>query len=167
MPRISSIWWRHNDAILKILWSNLSYPEKSDFQSISNAYLSSTNGKSSIIWSGKWYVLLCSDKNFSKYKGSEIYKKWKKCWVSKINVVSTWNISRSFHGNIANHTIFQISFSSSFHWCNLYTHLRYSENHFFSRYEGFDHRILKMASLWRHHMEDIFSTPSYFTSYMS
>ena len=42
-----------------------------------------------------------------------------------------WNISISFHRNISNHTIFLINFSSSFHWCYLYTHLINSEKYFF------------------------------------
>ena len=83
---------------------------------------------------------------FSKYEETNIHKKWEKCWLSKINAVSTWNISRSFHRNIANHTIFSISFSSSFHWYYLYTHFRFSEKHFFCEYEGFDHNIFKMAA---------------------
>ena len=66
-------------AIFKILWSNTSYLEKSVFQSISNAYINGTNGKTSQKRSGKWYGLLYFDENFSRYEGSEICKKGKKC----------------------------------------------------------------------------------------
>ena len=136
MPKISSIWWRHNDAIFKILWSNPSYPEKSDFQSISNAYISCTNGKSSKNWSGKWYGLLCFHGNFLKYFKLKLHLF---CWLSTFLTFYRFlilYISRSFYRNIANHTIFQIRLSSSFHWYYLYTHLRYSEKHFFQGKKG-------------------------------
>ena len=54
----------HFGLIFKILWSR---HEKCIFQSISNAHINSTDGKSSQNWSWKWYGLLYFDQNFSRY----------------------------------------------------------------------------------------------------
>ena len=122
--------------MFKILWSNPSHPEKSIFQSISNAHINSTDGKSSQNWSRKWYGLLYFDQNFSRYFKLKLLLF---CWLSTFSaffVILILYISRSLHRNIANHTIFGISFLSSFHRYYLYVHLRYSEKYFFQDVRG-------------------------------
>ena len=58
----------------------------------------------------KWYGSIWSDENISRYEGLKIHEKWEKCWISKINVVSTLNISRTFNRIISNHSIFRSVF---------------------------------------------------------
>ena len=76
--------------------------------------------------------------NFLKYNGLKIHKKWEKCWISKINVLSNWNISKSFHWNILITTpfylpVFRALSSGTIHfyiWANLKIAIL--------AYEGFD-----------------------------
>ena len=122
--------------MFKMIWSNPSHPKKSIFQSISYAPINTTDGKSSQNWSRKWYGLLYFDQNFSRYFKLKLLLF---CWLSTFSaffVTLILYISRSLHRNIANQTIFVISFFSSFHRFYLYVHLRYAEKYFFQDVRG-------------------------------
>ena len=103
------------ETIFKCLQSSSLYARNTNFSSCLNWKSNSTIRKSLKRWSRKWYGLLYFDENFKIWRIEDL----RKCWVSSFfpfNGFSILHILKSFHRNIANHTIFLISFSSSFWW---------------------------------------------------
>ena len=92
-----------------------------------------------------WYV---SMKTYWDMKNIKLAKSRKSAESAKKMQFSMWNISISFHRNISNHTIFLISFSSSFHWCYLYTHLINSEKYFFQAMRDLTIELSKWWQKW-------------------
>ena len=116
---------------LIICWSKPLYTKNTSFWNSSNSKMNVTILKSSKNWSIKWYGLIWFEENFSSYNWSKFQKKCEKCWISKINVISTWNISRIVYRNISNYTIFSTSCLSFFEWCHSFLNQRNYKNWYF------------------------------------
>ena len=72
--------------------------------------------------------------------GTKIWKNANKmlinCWISSFFRLSILHISKSFHRNIAYHTIFWTNFSRSFQWCYSFFDLSNFKNWYFYHIKG-------------------------------